>query len=480
MSTQELIQQLAPGTAVIHCGAHFGEEAPLYAARSCPVLWIEASRACEKVLQRQLVPYPSQTYRMAALAAEGGVRRLFHLSNNGAGMSSSFHAFGPAAKQLWPELDLHHIESVAVTTTTLDQLLEAEAGWVATHRPSVLVLDVQGAELEVLAGAAGSLWRFDWILCEVSSAAVYAVGATAETVQKLLGLHGFRLERYMEMRPGHGDGLYRCQSGNAVDLSSFRTGNYQQINQARLDHLASLPLDLKGKTVLELGSGPGDLSDYFLAQECALTSVEGRAELLSVAAARHEARSHSRWSGFCYDVMTNLSPGGCRYDVVFAYGLLYHLADPEGFLNCVAALKPELFLLETCVTSEFSAAEPIGLIAENAMVASQAIHGQGCRPSRLWLWRALNDRFKFLYACRSQPNHPEFPLNWSSDTTGNERSRTILVASSRLLDAGTELLSELPKLHTCNQLKANYRKARSGEHSIGASTDGPGSALEAF
>lgn len=466
MSTQEIIQQLAPGTAVIHCGAHFGEEAPLYAARSCPVLWIEASRACEPVLQRQLAPYPRQTYRMAALSAEGGVRRLFHLSNNGAGMSSSFHAFGPAAIQLWPELGLHHIESVAVTTTTLDQLLEAEAGWVAAHRPAALVLDVQGAELEVLAGAAGSLWRFDWILCEVSSAPVYAVGATEQKVHSTLESHGFKLDRYLEIRPGHGDGLYKRQSSNSVDLSSFKTRNYQLINQARLDHLATLPLELKGKTVLELGSGPGDLSDYFLAQGCALTSVEGCADLLSAAAARHEARSHSRWSGFCYDVMTNLSPGGCRYEVIFAYDLLYHLADPEGFLNYVAALKPGLFLLETCVTSEFS--------------SDEAFHGQSCHPSRKWLWDALNDRFDFVYACRSQPNHPEFPLDWGSNTAEKARSRTILVAANQPLDAGTELLSELPHQQDCNRLIAQHGGATSARHSIGSSADGLQQALSAF
>jgi FkbM family methyltransferase len=443
---------------VIHCGAHFGEEAPFYAARNFSVLWVEASRACEPALQRQLAQYPGQTYRMAALSAHSGERRLFHLSNNGAGMSSSFHQFGPAAEQLWPELQLHHVESVAATTTTLDQLLEIESIWVSENRPTALVLDVQGAELEVLTGAAGSLWRFDWILCEVSSAAVYSVGATQKQVQQILESHGFILEGYFELRPGHGDVLYKRQPREMLDQDASKLTGVNNINIARINHLDSLPLDLKERSVLELGSGRGDLSDYFLAQGCALTSVEGRADLVSVAAARHEARSHSRWSGFCYDMTKTLSPGACRYNVISAYGILNDLPDPIAFLDRVAAMKPELFLLESCVMSEYQSVDPSFVEQDDVNAGSQVVSEAGCPPSREWLWTALQARFAFVYACRSQPDHPDFPLDWSRGASAETNTRMVFIGAERQLNCSYELVSLLPQ--TQYRGAANMNKPR--------------------
>ena len=185
-----ILQHIASGTALIHIGAHHGQEAPAYAAHKSPVLWIEACPLFIPRLQQQLVSHPQQQCRLGAVAARSGQRRVFHLSNNMEGVSSSFFDFGSGAQKLWPELHLQHTQSTAVTTITLDNLIEQECYWISQHDPTALVIDTQGAEVEVIQGGTGSLWRFDWIQIETSSTNVYTNGNTRQLVHRLLRVCG--------------------------------------------------------------------------------------------------------------------------------------------------------------------------------------------------------------------------------------------------------------------------------------------------
>src|SRR5260221_131264 len=59
---------------------------------------------------------------------------------------------------------------------------------------------------------------------------------------------------------------------------AFRGGGYPRHNARRLEHLASLGIDLFDKSVLEVGAGIGDLTSFFLDRGCTVTSVEARAD----------------------------------------------------------------------------------------------------------------------------------------------------------------------------------------------------------
>lgn len=88
-----------------------------------------------------------------------------------------------------------------------------------------------------------------------------------------------------------------------AELLDLRTERWQRINRRRLEHLASLRLPVEGRNVLELGPGIGDLTDFFLERGCAVTAVDGRAEMLEVMRARfagHPAPSSSRARGSPY------------------------------------------------------------------------------------------------------------------------------------------------------------------------------------
>lgn len=438
-----LLQHIPPGTALIHIGAHHGEEAPAYAAHNAPVLWIEARPLFIPRLQQQLVNHPQQQCRLGAVAARAGQRRVFHLRNNREGVSSSFFHFGAGAQELWPELQLQHIQTTAVTTTTLDNLIEQESDWINQHSPSALVIDTQGAEVEVLQGGSGSLWRFDWIQVEISSTTVYSNGNTREAVHQLLTAAGFAIAAEIEKRPGHGDRLYKRIEAIATSDDCFHSPNYQAINTARLQHLSQLPLDLEQQSVLELGSGPGDLTAFWLDRHCCITSIDARPENIRAAALKHQPSR--QWSGFVYELPHKVAPDNTRYDLVIAYGILYHLDDPLPLLRAVAGLQPRHFLLETCVTPETisqSSRYPLYLCGEQAGVGSQSVIGVGCRPDRRWLWKTLQSLFQYVYCCRHQPDHPEFPLNWDADGTGNSAGLTRMIFLCSNEPINNELVTE--------------------------------------
>ena len=93
---------------------------------------------------------------------------------------------------------------------------------------------------------------------------------------------------------------------------------YQRHNQRRQEHLASLELDLAGRTVLELGAGVGDHTSFFLDRGCDVIVTEPRPENREVIRARHGGEVSS---------LDLEHPGDpVPADIVYCYGLLYHLA----------------------------------------------------------------------------------------------------------------------------------------------------------
>ena len=62
-------------------------------------------------------------------------------------------------------------------------------------------------------------------------------------------------------------------------LAYFSSEHYETHNRARLRHLASLGLELSGR-VLEVGSGPGDHTAFYLERGCSVVSIDARRECL--------------------------------------------------------------------------------------------------------------------------------------------------------------------------------------------------------
>ena len=145
------------------------------------------------------------------------------------------------------------------------------------------------------------------------------------------------------------------------------------------------------------------------------------------------------------DVEASLPPDLERHDVVYAYGLLYHLVDPATALVRMASVASELLLLETCVS--FGDDESINGVTEDARNPTQSVRAQGCRPTRAWVFNTLARHFKYVYVTLTQPWHEEFPVQWDAPAPLNNTGlyRSVFVASrswlpnDRLIDRLVDL-----------------------------------------
>ena len=140
-----------------------------------------------------------------------------------------------------------------------------------------------------------------------------------------------------------------------------------------------------------------------------------------------------------------------RFDIVYAYGILYHLSNPGAALQFMSNACSGLLLLETCVSlgEELS----VNPTKEDGAAPSQAIGGMGCRPTRPWLWRELSRLFEFVYATATQPAHEEFPTGWTVPRSESGLTRSVFVASRRPLESDL-LLDHLPAVQLAYSDKA--------------------------
>src|SRR5690349_231976 len=136
----------------------------------------------------------------------------------------------------------------------------------------------------------------------------------------------------------------------------FRSPHYLRHNQRRQEHLASLGLALADRSVLEVGAGIGDHTTFFLDRGCTVLATEPRPENCNLFAFMMRS---SAASGYKAAARCALLPCAVeeldrhiaeRFDVVYCYGLLYHVPDPALALAQVAARCDDLLLLETAVS----------------------------------------------------------------------------------------------------------------------------------
>jgi SAM-dependent methyltransferase len=222
----------------------------------------------------------------------------------------------------------------------------------------------------------------------------------------------------------------------------FHTSVYHRLNRRRMEHLATLDLPLRERTVLEVGAGIGDLTDFFLDRGCRVTAVDGRAtnvavleqrfaDVPAVSVATADLNDPPAWSD--------------RFDVVFADGILYHLAAPSDAIAWMADRCTDLLIVSTCVSlGDDLRVDPA---EEDPRYASQALDGCGCRPTRRWVFETLAAHLPHVYTTVTQPNHEEFPLAWDDvRPPASGLSRAVFVASRRPLPS-SDLVAELPRTH---------------------------------
>lgn len=202
--------------------------------------------------------------------------------------------------------------------------------------------------------------------------------------------------------------LGKSETEKGSNVSSFFSASYQQHNIARLAHLESLKLPIDRKSVFEFGAGVGDHSFYFLIKNCRVTASDSRQELLEIIQKRLGIETTK------VDIEKDIEKIRSLpfYDILYCYGVLYHVSNPEEFILALKG-KCNLLLLETCVSHDFREQGP-HLIEEDVNNPTQASSGLGCRPTRNWILDKMKEVFPYVYLPLTQPQHNEFPKNWES------------------------------------------------------------------
>ena len=177
------------------------------------------------------------------------------------------------------------------------------------------------------------------------------------------------------------------------------------INQARQSHLGSLGLDLRDKKVLEVGAGIGLHTPFFVERGCTATVTDGRPENVAEIARRLPNVRTAVVDLERDEPLTHLG----RFDIVYCYGLLYHLGNPEMSLRRIAEVCDGLLLLETAVSP---GRHDELLLVSDPDYFNQAVSGVGCRPTRLWVLNRLKVLFGHAYIPKTQPDHVDFPSDW--------------------------------------------------------------------
>lgn len=230
-------------------------------------------------------------------------------------------------------------------------------------------------------------------------------------------------------------------------MIAFHTETYRRHTARRLEHLASLDLPLKGRRVLDVGAGVGDHASFYLDRGCMVVSIEPRRDNVEFAQARlREAPDlfpSARWSVLCADVAQAPELGLGLFDVVHMYGLLYHLEVPLKALAALCTLSRDLVLVETACAPD----SRVGGVrfAEDSDDSTNAVGGLCTVVPRAEIVETLRSNLGHGYYCRTQPAHPQFPLDWSVANSDGPLTRTE-VHHHRFVAIGSRAALTLPTL----------------------------------
>ena len=173
----DAVRRLKPGEQFVDAGANIGFYTIAAATSVGPngkVVAIEMIPGTAEILERHLI-----------LNGSGNVKLVVAALSDHAG--SAVEAIVPVGKFGQASIARHASKSgdnvrISVVTATLDALLADEPGPIA-----LIKLDLEGAELDALKGAAKTLER--------SQAVIFEALGNSDEVPALLGSAGFRLER---------------------------------------------------------------------------------------------------------------------------------------------------------------------------------------------------------------------------------------------------------------------------------------------
>ncbi len=213
----------------------------------------------------------------------------------------------------------------------------------------------------------------------------------------------------------------------------FDQQHYQSLNSSRAAVVSALLAELKGpldiRTAVDVGCGLGYFSGLLTSLALEVTAVDGRSENVDEAARRHPGVSFHTYNAEDPAIRTL-----GKFDLVFCFGLLYHLENPLMAIRHLHSMADKLLLVEGVI---LSGEEPVMALVDEEIHDDQGVNYIAFYPTESCLVKMLYaSGMKYVYGLKSQPRHPDY-----GSANGTARVRTVLAAAaSPLTSASLEFM----------------------------------------
>lgn len=189
----DIIKSLTRSSGVLHIGGHRGSERFAYDWFGKEVVWIEANPIIFRELKSNLKEFKYQQCYQALLHSTKGKWLDFFLSSNDQA-SSSIYDFSKTFKNndlFFQNIkrNISMVDKIKLKTQKLDDLILEKN--IDAKKFNHWVIDVQGAELDVLKGSINSLKFCKSLVVEISTEKFYENGSIFHDVKKLLNSLNF-------------------------------------------------------------------------------------------------------------------------------------------------------------------------------------------------------------------------------------------------------------------------------------------------
>lgn len=185
---------------VIHVGAWEGVDVPDYLELKIPrITLIEALPEKAKLLRNKFKTYENVEILEYAASDTSGELVTFYPLNYGS--SSLLKPNLDSLREIFA--DFREMEAIKVQTLKLDDITTSSVEQI------MLIIDVQGAELEVLKGAVSVLEKTLLIKVEVSTVAYYEGQSYQSQIEQFLKAHDFvKISQRISKTMGQGDAIF--------------------------------------------------------------------------------------------------------------------------------------------------------------------------------------------------------------------------------------------------------------------------------
>jgi FkbM family methyltransferase len=184
-------------TGVIHIGAHYGQEHEIYLNNKIErIMYFEPLKKNFEVLKKNY-PNHKEMYNIALGNFNGEIEMYVESANSG--MSSSILLPKKHLDQ-YPHIIFNDKEIVEIKR--FDDLVLDKDGY------NLIMIDVQGYELEVFKGSAEFLENVDYIISEINRDEVYENCAKIQDLLSFLSPYGFELVEQNWAGDTWGDGFF--------------------------------------------------------------------------------------------------------------------------------------------------------------------------------------------------------------------------------------------------------------------------------